>query len=106
MPRASRRRRLRRDRRQAKAVRRMMDQDLIQCWCGTVGKYEDMFDNDCLSEPCGGSGFIHCYCGGDFCCCHNHGEVECPGCEDCKSDEYRDDDYDMDEFYDDNAYVQ
>lgn len=41
-------------------------------------------------ERCGGNGYMHCYCGGDFCCCGNGGEIECYGCEDCE----RDDDYD------------
>lgn len=41
-------------------------------------------------ERCGGSGTIHCYCGGDFCCCGNFGDIDCLGCEDC---EHNDDDY-------------
>ena len=34
--------------------------------------------------PCGGLGVFECLCGGDQCVCHNHGEVECPGCADCE----------------------
>ena len=36
---------------------------------------------------CGGSGILHCYCGGDICVCGNQGEIECAGCEDCELDE-------------------
>lgn len=32
---------------------------------------------------------LYCICGGDFCVCHNHGEVECDGCEDCEDDAER-----------------
>jgi hypothetical protein len=49
---------------------------------------------DGLDDTCGGTGILHCYCGGDFCCCGNFGEVECPGCEDCEGDEF--DDWDDD----------
>ena len=49
------------------------------CWCGERNPhYED------LRGTCGGSRSIDCLCGGDFCVCHNHGEVECPGCPDCE----------------------
>ena len=48
------------------------------CWCGeTRPYYEDVFSG------CGGTGMLECLCGGDFCVCHNHGEVECFGCPDC-----------------------
>ncbi len=53
------------------------------CWCGARGKYAELFDDDCLDQTCAGTGSLNCYCGGDFCVCHHHGETECPGCEDC-----------------------
>ena len=67
----------------------------ITCWCGAVGTYDELFDDDFLDESCGGTGQLNCYCGGDSCVCHNHGSTECPGCEDCESDDWRDeyDDY-------------
>lgn len=38
----------------------------------------------CYSEPgCGGTGFIECFCAGDFCACELQGESPCPGCQDC-----------------------
>ncbi len=59
------------------------------CWCGEQLKDAYFADiRDGLDQPpCGGGGILHCYCGGDLCICHNHGEVECPGCEDCEPDE-------------------
>lgn len=51
--------------------------ELIKCWCGAEGTYEQLFDD---AERCGGSGM--CLCGGDNCVCHNHGE--CGGCADCE----------------------
>lgn len=51
-------------------------------------------------ERCGGHGYQHCYCGGDFCVCGNQGEIECMGCEDCEGE---DDDYRELEEYDDGA---
>lgn len=60
------------------------------CWCGAKHPY---------CEPqrggCGGFGSLDCHCGGDLCVCHNHGEIECFGCEDCEGD--RDDEYEGDE---------
>lgn len=44
-----------------------------------------------LDDTCGGTGTLHCYCGGDFCVCGNFGEVQCSGCEDCEG---RDEDWD------------
>lgn len=67
--------------------------DLITCWCGASGTYDELFDDSCLDDCCGGSGELHCECGGDFCVCHHHGSTECPGCPDCESE----DDYDWDE---------
>lgn len=66
------------------------NEELFTCWCGATGTYEELFCDD-LGEGCGGLGFIDCHCGGDLCVCHNHGEIECPGCDDCEGDE--DDDY-------------
>lgn len=57
--------------------------DIIICWCGARGTYDELFADECLDESCGGTGTLHCDCGGDFCVCHFHGETECPGCEDC-----------------------
>ena len=68
----------------------------ITCWCGATGTFEELFDSDVYSDTCGGSGTLHCHCGGDFCVCHHHGEVECDGCRDCDLDEegfYEDYDY-------------
>ena len=59
------------------------DDDKIQCWCGAVGTYEELFDSQFLDSRCGGSGHLDCSCGGDFCCCHWHGGTECDGCDDC-----------------------
>lgn len=52
-----------------------------ECWCGAINPEFS------LLEPCGGSGFAPCHCGGDFCCCHNHGGSECDGCEECDLEE-------------------
>lgn len=57
-----------------------------KCWCGAENPYcADVEDG--LDETCGGSGVLHCYCGGDLCVCHNHGEVQCDGCPDCDFDD-------------------
>lgn len=64
---------------------------IVTCWCGARGRYSKLHSND-LDATCGGSGVLLCYCGGDFCVCHNHGEVSCPGCPECEPD--HDDDYD------------
>lgn len=71
------------------------DDGLFHCWCGAVGPFDEMCDMTCLDRSCGGTGSLNCECGGDFCVCHNHGEVECPGCEDCDPD----DDYDGEEWW-------
>lgn len=79
----------------ALAIEEDGDQEIIQCWCGERGTYDELFDDDGLEGGCGGTGFVDCYCGGDQCVCHHHGqEVECPGCDECPGDE---DDYDYDE---------
>lgn len=70
----------------------------IQCWCGARGTFDSLFSSDSLGR-CHGTGMLECYCGGDLCVCHNHGEVDCPGCDDCEADDGNDfDDFD----YDDN----
>ena len=70
----------------------LLEEQECPCWCGEQNPY-------CSDEPynrgCGGTGTLICYCGGDQCVCHNHGEVECFGCEDCSQDErYLDEDED------------
>jgi hypothetical protein len=73
-----------------------MSDEIIRCWCGVEGTYEELFDDACLDRTCGGTGELDCECGGDQCVCHHHGATECPGCEDCEGDEdpdwYDDDD--------------
>jgi hypothetical protein len=65
--------------------------DIIRCWCGAVGTCEELFSEVGLDETCGGLGVLNCRCGGDLCVCHNHGEVECLGCEDCEEESDEDD---------------
>lgn len=72
------------------------EDDKIECWCGAVGTFGELFDSEVFDQSCGGSGYLHCECGGDLCVCHHHGEVECYGCEDC--------DFDDDDFNDDDGY--
>lgn len=55
------------------------------CWCGIKNPYFHP-----INDTCGGSGLLNCHCGGDQCVCHNHGEVECFGCEDCQSENDQD----------------
>ncbi len=68
-----------------------VDDEIITCWCGVSGTYEELFDDSGLDESCCGQGMVNCTCGGDFCVCHHHGETECPGCEDCDCGEPEDD---------------
>ena len=66
---------------------------MFTCRCGAKGRYEDLCDESGLDFDCGGTGHVYCYCGGDLCVCHHHGqEQECPGCSSCWPDV--DDDYD------------
>lgn len=58
----------------------------LRCWCGVVDPYFAP-----IRGGCGGLGSLDCFCGGDLCVCHNHGEVECFGCDDCESDDRYDD---------------
>jgi len=67
---------------------------LFRCWCGMIGQYDEMFDMEIFEQDCGGSGVLNCECGGDICTCHNHGEVQCPGCPDCEEFDEDMDDYD------------
>lgn len=74
------------------------DGDEITCWCGATGTYDELFST--LLPGCGGTKTLHCYCGGDFCICHNHGEAECYGCAECQDrDDHDDYDYDDDDEY-------
>ena len=73
-----------------------VESETFECWCGAVGRFEEMFDFTDSEGGCGGSGIINCECGGEFCVCHHHGEYECPGCDECKGDE---DDYDWSDEY-------
>lgn len=59
----------------------------MTCWCGV----KDAYFAPVRADGCGGLGTLNCYCGGDLCVCHNHGEVECPGCEDCEPDDESED---------------
>ena len=69
------------------------DLSSMKCWCGAEGGYDELFDRSIFDESCGGTGTLICLCGGDSCVRHNHGEAECPGCEDCRydGDDYGDD---------------
>lgn len=60
------------------------------CWCGVENPFFAPFPY----KRCNGNPVIDCHCGGDLCVCHNHGEVECPGCEDCADCEDGGDSYD------------
>lgn len=57
-----------------------MSESLKKCWCGVENPYYAP-----LPHHCDGSGIIYCYCGGDMCVCHWHGEVECAGCDLCNA---------------------
>lgn len=60
-----------------------------KCWCGAKRGW---FSLTGLDNSCGGMGELNCYCGGDLCVCHNHGAVECDGCDECEhvDEEYED----------------
>lgn len=73
------------------------ENDIITCWCGAQGTYDELFDESGIDHSCAGTGYLQCFCGGDFCVCHHHGETECPGCDDCDFGDDDDDDYDLDE---------
>lgn len=70
------------------------------CWCGEPNP---LYDDGFLDEDCGGSGELHCWCGGDLCVCHNHGAVPCYGCDSCEGldgDGLVDDDSGCDDYND------
>ena len=74
------------------------DDEIITCWCGAKGTYDQLFDDSGLpANGCGGSGVMYCECGGDQCVCHHHGEVQCDGCDDCRPEDHDDYDDDWDE---------
>ncbi len=75
-----------------------LDENIVRCWCGATGTFDELFAWEFLDDQCGGSGELHCDCGGDQCVCHFHGSTECEGCPDCREDD--DDDYDWSEDYD------
>jgi hypothetical protein len=41
------------------------DDEIIACWCGAKGTYDELFDDACLDQSCGGTGYVECSCGGD-----------------------------------------
>lgn len=87
------------------AVLEINCQPLITCWCGAVGTYEEMFSDAYLERSCGGTGQLTCFCGGDFCVCHNHGSDECFGCDDCDGDDehgWYDDEFEYENWSDDD----
>jgi hypothetical protein len=55
----------------------------IKCWCGEKNPHYSTL----IASGCGGTGGRQCLCGGDQCICHNHGEVQCDGCEDCDEEQ-------------------
>ncbi len=65
------------------------------CWCGEPHPH---YDTDHVDQTCGGSGMLRCLCGGDLCVCHNHDEIECPGCDECDFGEADDEDYEDDDY--------
>lgn len=71
------------------------EDDEVACWCG---EESPAYLDEHLDKSCGGSGTLYCHCGGDLCVCHNHGEVECGGCDDCEG---ADDCNDVDDLDDD-----
>ena len=70
-----------------------------RCWCGAEGTCDELFADDFGGGYCGGLGVLTCQCGGVLCVCHNHGEIQCPGCPDCEPPDGDDWDYDV---YDDD----
>jgi hypothetical protein len=82
----------------ARVVSRLADEEIpedlldpdeeVECWCGAKGHASEMFQS--VGGGCGGLGGLDCHCGGDLCVCHNHGEVECPGCDECQDSDGED----------------
>jgi hypothetical protein len=70
------------------------DDEEITCWCGVSGTYDELYNDVGIEAGCGGTGHVDCYCGGDQCVCHHHGQqLDCPGCDECPE---REDDDDLD----------
>jgi hypothetical protein len=42
---------------------------------------DDHDDDRGYCFTCNNTGFVNCYCGGDLCVCHNHGEKPCRACD-------------------------
>jgi hypothetical protein len=51
-----------------------------------------------LDRTCGGTGWLNCECGGDFCVCKLNGGTDCLGCEDCREQDEADELGDEDDF--------
>jgi hypothetical protein len=68
---------------------KLNEEQSLPCWCGAKNPYFAP-----MPAGCGGTGIAQCLCGGDTCVCHNHGEVECPGCGACGDEEL---DFDFDD---------
>jgi hypothetical protein len=53
-----------------------------------MGATNNRRESDCCDEDleptCGGTGWLNCFCGGDFCCCELNGGDWCGGCDDCE----------------------
>ena len=74
------------------------DEEDRPCWCG-----EEHPEYAPLPSRCDGMGSLYCRCGGDQCVCHNHGEVDCPGCVACDGDAMEEDDGEDDDGEDDDG---
>lgn len=59
-------------------------EEVIRCWCGASGAYDELFADD-FPDGCNGTGYVVCQCGDNHeCACHHHGEpTECVGCGLC-----------------------
>lgn len=71
-----------RRRKVSRQMLRKFEREVPTCWCGEPNPHHAR-----LSRGCGGYRFMICLCGGDLCACHNHGEIECFGCQDCEGDD-------------------
>lgn len=61
------------------------------CYCG---EHRAWFSREPYEETCDGLGLLNCFCGGDMCVCHHHGETECLGCVECAEEgDMPDEDY-------------
>lgn len=43
-----------------------------------------------LEGSCGGTGYLNCFCAGDFCACDIQGAAPCLGCTDCVNEDEMD----------------